>query len=177
MIKASHGAVALALAVLAGCAQDSGFDAAPVAAGARTEMRDASGAMLATASVVPSGSGLRVRVEAAGLAPGTYGSHVHAVGRCDAPDFASAGPHWNPTNREHGTRNPQGSHLGDLPNLMVGTGGEGMLEFTIESASLAGPRGLLDADGAAVVVHAQPDDYVTDPSGNSGTRIACGILG
>jgi Cu-Zn family superoxide dismutase len=121
---------------------------------------------------------LAVRVEAAGLAPGVYGVHLHAVGRCDPPGFASAGPHWNPTGRQHGRDNPAGAHLGDLPNLNVGADGRGAVAFEVRGASLleGGANALLDADGAAVVVHAQADDYRTDPSGNSGARIACGVL-
>jgi Cu-Zn family superoxide dismutase len=119
-----------------------------------------------------------VRIEAAGLRPGTYGAHVHAVGRCDPPDFASAGPHWNPTGQQHGSQNPQGAHKGDLPNLMVGADGRGSVELVIPGVSLRGSRApMLDADGAALVVHERADDYRTDPTGNSGGRIACGVFG
>lgn len=146
------------------------------AAGA--SIADAAGRVVARASVRQSGLGLAVHVEASGLAPGTYGVHLHAVGRCEAPGFASAGPHWNPTGRQHGRDNPAGAHLGDLPNLVVGGDGRGALDFTVAGAALtgAGASALLDADGAAVLVHAQADDYRTDPSGNSGARIACGVL-
>ena len=108
---------------------------------------------------------------------GTYGAHVHAVGRCDGPDFTTAGPHWNPTGQQHGKNNPQGMHKGDLPNLFVGADGRGVLEINLPAAWVAGGNApLLDADGAAVVVHERADDYRTDPSGNSGARIACGVL-
>lgn len=111
------------------------------------------------------------------MPPGTYGAHVHTTGRCDPPDFASAGPHWNPTGQQHGKNNPRGMHKGDLPNLMVGTDGRGSFEFTIPRASISGgAMRMLDADGAALVVHQSADDYRTDPSGNSGGRIACGVL-
>jgi len=120
--------------------------------------------------------GIEVRVQAAGLAPGHYGVHLHAAGRCEGPGFESAGPHWNPTGRVHGKLNPGGHHLGDLDNLDVDESGAGRLEFTITGALTTGADGLLDADGAAVVIHAGPDDYRTDPSGNSGARIACGVL-
>jgi Cu-Zn family superoxide dismutase len=95
------------------------------------------------------------------------------VGRCDAPDFTSAGGHWNPTQKKHGTMNPQGPHQGDLPNLVIGSDGRGTIGAVIPGATLAG---LLDADGAAMVIHAGPDDLMTDPSGNSGGRIACGVF-
>jgi Cu-Zn family superoxide dismutase len=133
---------------------------------------------MARATVSEIGESIRVRVEAMGMRAGAYGAHVHTTGRCDAPDFASAGPHWNPTGHQHGKNNPRGMHKGDLPNLAVGTDGRGNFEIIIPGASIgAGPNALLDADGAAVVIHAAADDYRTDPSGNSGGRIACGVLG
>jgi Cu-Zn family superoxide dismutase len=170
-------AIAASGAILAGCAAgDSGTAARPAAAFAEIKAPD--GRVVARAGVRAAGHSLRVRVDSAGLAPGTYGVHLHAVGRCDPPAFASAGPHWNPTSRQHGKDNPMGMHMGDLPNLVVSAGGRGSYEFAIADATLAGPSAdaLLDADGAAVVIHAQADDYLTDPSGNSGARIACGVL-
>lgn len=143
------------------------------------DLRAAEGRSLARAMVEQSGDSLRVRIEATGMSPGTYGAHVHTTGRCDAPAFASAGPHWNPTGQMHGKDNPKGMHKGDLPNLMVGADGRGSVEYTIPNAILSGmlPTKLVDEDGASVVIHARPDDYRTDPSGNSGDRIACGVLG
>jgi Cu-Zn family superoxide dismutase len=173
-------AVAIGLSLLAACAGDGAVEPASSPPDARADIRNVGGTTVATAtaSAAPGGGGLRVRIEAAGLAPGVYGVHVHAVGRCDPPGFDSAGPHWNPTGRQHGSQNPQGPHLGDLPNLQVGTDGAGSLEFTIPGAGLTGDSGaLLDGDGAALLVHAGPDDYRTDPSGNSGARIACGVFG
>jgi Cu-Zn family superoxide dismutase len=147
-------------------------------ASAQAELRDVAGRTLAHSSVTQIGETLRIRVEAAGLSSGIYGVHVHSVGRCQAPSFESAGPHWNPSNRLHGRDNPGGQHRGDLPNLMVGTDGNGSFEFTIQGSRLSGRNSpLLDQDGASIVIHARPDDYRTDPSGNSGARIACGELG
>jgi Cu-Zn family superoxide dismutase len=140
------------------------------------EIRRADGSLAARAMVWQDRAGVQVRVQAAGLPTGHYGIHLHAVGRCDGPAFASAGPHWNPTARQHGSLNPAGHHLGDLPNLDVDASGDGRLEFEIAGASLSGTGGLFDADGTAVVIHAAADDYRTDPSGNSGARIACGVL-
>jgi Cu-Zn family superoxide dismutase len=173
-------AAVAAAATLAGCAAgDSGAaGAAAVPTAAFASIKAPDGRVVARAAVRAAGHSLRVRVEAAGLAPGTYGVHLHAVGRCDPPAFASAGPHWNPTARQHGKDNPMGMHMGDLPNLVVGADGRGSYEYAIADAAFVGPSAdaLLDADGAAVVVHAQADDYRTDPSGNSGARIACGVL-
>lgn len=143
------------------------------------DLRDPEGRTRARATVEQAGDSLRVRIEAVGMSPGAYGAHLHTVGRCDPPSFTTAGPHWNPTGQMHGKDNPRGMHKGDLPNLMVGADGRGSFEYTIPNASLSGmsPTKLIDEGGAAMVIHAKPDDYRTDPSGNSGGRIACGVLG
>jgi Cu-Zn family superoxide dismutase len=140
------------------------------------EIRKADGSLAARAMVWQGAQGIEVRVQAAGLTAGHYGVHLHAVGRCEGPAFTSAGPHWNPTGRQHGSLNPAGHHLGDLPNLDVDAHGAGRLEFTIAGASTSGAQGFFDADGTSLVIHAAADDYRTDPSGNSGARIACGVL-
>ena len=115
---------------------------------------------------------MRVMIDAVGLSPGARGVHVHEVGRCDGPDFASAKGHWNPSMKMHGRDNPMGAHHGDLPNLMIGTDGRGSVAIDVPGSVAS----LLDADGASVIIHADADDYKTDPSGNSGGRIACGVL-
>lgn len=124
--------------------------------------------------------GVTFRIDATGLPHGVHGFHVHSVGRCDAPDFTSAGPHWNPTGRKHGLNNPAGAHAGDLRNLTVAANGVLGETVTVAGANLLVPPGtpgaVLDADGAALVLHAQADDNVTDPSGNSGSRIACAVI-
>lgn len=144
---------------------------------ADAQLRDVGGAVVADATATAAGPGIRIAVNVRRLTPGTYGVHVHQVGRCDRPNFAGAGAHWNPTGREHGGLNPDGPHKGDLPNLAVRADGRGSLDFTIPDVSLnRGERRLLDGDGASIVIHALADDYRTDPSGNSGARIACGEL-
>jgi Cu-Zn family superoxide dismutase len=116
-------------------------------------------------------------LEARGVPPGLHGFHIHAVGKCDPPDFSSAGQHFNPTGKQHGALNPAGSHAGDLPNLNVGPDGVGRLETTTEQITLGtGPTSVWDADGSALVLHAAPDDFKTDPTGNAGARIACGVI-
>lgn len=170
--------------VLTACASGPTDGGEPARTSARSQpgdaldLRDAQGQVRARATVKQSGDSLRVRVEAIGMTPGSYGAHIHSVGRCDAPAFTTAGPHWNPNAQMHGKDNPRGMHKGDLPNLVVSTDGRGSFEYTIPNAGLSGmgPNRLFDADGAAVVIHAAPDDYRTDPSGNSGARIACGVL-
>ncbi|MDQ3704781.1 MAG: superoxide dismutase family protein [Chloroflexota bacterium] len=128
-----------------------------------------------------SAGGVRVHVVVQGLTglEGQHGIHVHAVGTCE-PDkqFSTAGPHFNPTGAQHGLRNPQGPHVGDLPNLSVDATGAGMLEYTSNLISLSpGPNNIFDEDGAAIVIHAGMDDEVSDPAGNSGARVACGVIG
>lgn len=147
------------------------------AGSAQADLREPGGRVVARAMLSEMGDGVHVRVDASGPAPGHYGAHIHMTGRCDQPGFDSAGGHWNPTARQHGAQNPQGHHLGDLPNLDVGAEGTGRLEYHVSGASLrSGANAILDADGASMVIHAGPDDYRTDPSGNSGARIACGVL-
>jgi Cu-Zn family superoxide dismutase len=162
-----------ATALLAGCATMTA-PAGPDSAAA--SLAEPAGRLVGRATVTQESGGARVLVEVEGMAAGTYGAHIHRTGRCEGPAFDSAGAHWNPTGQQHGFRNPSGRHRGDLPNLVVGANGRGRLAFTIRAAQLRGADGMLDADGAAVLIHAQPDDYRTDPSGNSGARIACGVL-
>jgi len=140
---------------------------------ATATLRTATGADAGRATAREVGGGVRFTVDARGLPPGTHGLHVHAVGRCDPPGFESAGGHWNPTGAKHGVDNPQGPHQGDLPNLIVGNDGRGTGALTVPGATLAG---VLDADGSTMMVHAAADDLRTDPSGNSGARIACGVF-
>jgi Cu-Zn family superoxide dismutase len=167
----------LLLPLAAGCAR-TGIDSAPPPAAAAAELRDAGGRIVATARLLDERDGLRVQVTVTGLNAGSYGAHIHAVGRCDPPGFESAGPHWNPAGRQHGSRNPMGQHAGDLPNLFAGADGRGTLEYLVRGARLAGGgrMALLDGDGSALVIHAAADDHRTDPSGNSGARIACGVF-
>lgn len=165
----------LALLPLAACHEGGTSVGTPLPHGriATAALVTAAGRPAGKATVTEVAGGLRVTLDARGLPPGTHGAHLHTVGRCDPPDFASAGGHWNPAGTKHGSLNPQGPHAGDLPNLIVGPDGRGALAVNLAGATL---DGLLDADGAAMVVHAGPDDLLTDPAGNSGARLACGVL-
>ena len=166
MVRAKVAALTL---VLAGCVPMALPDV-PVST---VNLVSSGGAVLGTVRVFSEPTGLMLRVEATGLPPGVHGVHLHAVGRCDPPGFTSAGPHWNPTSREHGHRNPQGHHMGDLGNLGVGADGKLVAGLLVPQATF---DALRDADGAALVLHAKADDEMTDPSGNSGDRIACAVL-
>ena len=141
------------------------------------ELRNASGQVIGLATFSDVAGGVQVRAQVQNLPPGAHGIHFHAVGRCDPPDFMSAGGHFNPTNRQHGLRNPQGPHAGDLPNLTVDANGTGTYQATNAVITLGpGANSLFDTDGSALVVHADPDDETTDPTGNSGGRVACGVI-
>ena len=151
--------------------------AGPAAPSATVEIHAADGSLRASGTLAQRAEGIAVHVEAHGMAPGSYGIHVHAVGQCAGPGFASAGGHWNPTGKQHGRDNPMGMHEGDLPNLVIAADGNGVLDAVIAGGMLnSGSAALLDADGAAIVIHADADDYRTDPSGNSGPRVACGVV-
>ena len=169
------GTTALAMFALAGCDDKSMETGTPLAGGAHAVaiLKTAAGADVGRVSASEVAGGLRFTIDAKTLPRGTHGTHVHAVGQCTGPDFASAGGHWNPTGMKHGSMNPQGPHEGDLPNLIIGTDGRGTIGITIPGATMAG---RMDADGSAFVVHAGPDDMMTDPAGNSGGRIACGVF-
>lgn len=159
-------------AALTGCttAQDMPLD--PVG---EATLRFADGRPAGTATLLNDAEGLRVSVTAMGLTPGAHGFHLHTTGKCEAPAFTSAGGHLNPENRKHGTMAPGGPHLGDLPNLEIGSDGTGRTTEVVP-----GGRGALgsifDADGTAIVIHAGADDYRTDPAGNAGDRVVCGVF-
>jgi superoxide dismutase, Cu-Zn family len=143
------------------------------AGGAPMPLINAAGATVGTVRAWQTAGGVSFHIAASGLPHGIHGVHVHAAGRCDPPDFASAGPHWNPGGRKHGINNPDGPHAGDLPNVEVAANGVIGATVVLPGASMAS---LIDADGAALVLHASADDYKTDPSGNSGARIACAVI-
>lgn len=160
-------------AALTGCQT---VDELPTQRLGQATLRLASGLPGGTAQLLASGSQVNISIAVVGLSPGMHGVHLHMTGSCEAPDFASAGGHLNPGNHQHGIENPQGPHLGDLPNLTVGSGGAGTVSATLRGTREEVLARIFDAEGTAVVVHAGPDDYRTDPSGNSGGRIACGVL-
>jgi Cu-Zn family superoxide dismutase len=122
------------------------------------------------------GGAVHVNVHVKGLSSGEHSIHIHAIGVC-TPTFAAAGGHHNPLGHEHGFENPLGPHAGDLPELVVNAAGVGYLdEVTIQPTLSAGATSIFDADGSALIIHAGQDDHHTDPTGNSGARIACGVI-
>jgi Cu-Zn family superoxide dismutase len=172
MIRLLIGTLPLTLALTA-CET---VDEAPPQRLGQATLRLASGLPGGTVQLLSSGTEINISIAVLGLSPGAHGVHLHTTGACDAPEFASAGAHLDPSGRQHGTSNPAGPHFGDLPNVVVGNAGAGTVSATLPGSRETVLAQLFDADGTAVVVHANADDYRTDPSGNSGGRIACGVL-
>jgi Cu-Zn family superoxide dismutase len=139
-------------------------------------LKDASGKDVGKAELTNTPSGVLIRLDLSGIPAGDHAFHVHAVGKCNAPDFKSAGAHFNPDETKHGLMNGEGPHAGDMPNLHVPESGQLVVEVLDESVTLDAEHALLDEDGSALVIHAGADDYRTDPAGNAGDRIACGIV-
>jgi len=139
---------------------------------------DTAGQSIGTVQLHQDANGVvRVRIDASGIPAGAHGVHIHATGKCEGPGFTSAGGHFNPTNKKHGLDSPDGSHGGDLTQIPATFDGSGVHEVTTDRISLTtGPLAIGDSDGASLVVHAGPDDQLTDPTGNSGGRIACAVL-
>jgi Cu-Zn family superoxide dismutase len=153
------------------------FGSPAPAQSAKAALKDASGKDVGAAEMTQSPAGVLIKLTVKGLPPGDHAFHIHAVGKCEPP-FESAGGHFNPASKKHGLMAADGPHAGDMPNLHVPAGGELAVELLNTSVTLekGKPNSVFDADGSAVVVHAQLDDYKTDPTGNAGGRIACGTI-
>lgn len=165
------------LAALLGVIALSTVAQAQTPATATATLKDAQGQTLGTASFREAPTGVLVKVDLTGAAPGAHGLHIHTTGKCEAPMFTSAGGHFAPVAAKHGLMAAMGPHAGDLPNVFVGSDGKASAEMLVRGVTLAaGATSLFDADGAALVLHATADDYLTDPAGNAGGRIACGVI-
>ena len=144
---------------------------------ASANLVDSAGKSAGTATFREAASGVSLDVRVTGLRAGVHGIHIHTVGKCDPPAFTTAGGHFNPAAMKHGLQAAGGPHAGDLPNLTVPASGASHYTATTNRVTLgSGPTSLFDADGSAIVIHAGPDDNVTDPAGNSGPRIVCGVI-
>ena len=163
----------LAVLSVTGCSTVQTAESVSVSEVASANLIRADGSAAGVATLSQRSDGLWLRIAADAPGRGTYGMHVHAVGRCDGPEFTTAGPHWNPAMKQHGRDNPMGAHSGDMPNVTANAAGRLVIEIKLTGAMFAQ---VLDADGASVVIHEKPDDYKTDPSGNSGKRLICGVF-
>ena len=169
------GSLLVAIALTGGCA--SGQPASAPSRMAWAELKNAQGESVGSAVLRQEDGRVRIVVQAGGLPPGRHGVHVHAVGQCEAPSFQSAGDHFNPLGKKHGLENSEGAHGGDLPDLEADASGRTEYVAVTDRITLAtGPTSIFDTDGSAVVIHEKPDDQRTDPSGNSGERLLCGLL-
>ena len=170
-------AAGIPLLALGACARSGAARGSIVAAG-HAVVDDARGSEIGVATLTQDAGGIvYVAMKVHGVTPGMHGVHFHAVGSCVAPAFASAGGHFNPDSKHHGINNPAGPHAGDLPNMLVDASGNADYAASTHLVSLTSEHnGLFDADGSALVIHAAPDDNMSDPAGNAGTRIGCGVI-
>jgi Cu-Zn family superoxide dismutase len=144
---------------------------------AEVELLNSKGKTVGRATLTEQQGGVRISLEAWKLSPGPHGFHIHAVGRCNPPDFTSASSHFNPDGKKHGVKNSAGAHAGDLPNLVIGPDGTAAVEVMASQVTFRpGINSLFGRNGSALVIHANPDDDQTDPAGNAGARIACGVI-
>lgn len=177
-MRSIPGQIAI-IAILSGCAgaHQAGQTANPQPETLlQAEMVRSDGRAIGTVELVATGDALSLAVDVSDISPGSHGLHLHAIGRCDAPDFTTAGGHLDPGGRQHGLRNLNGSHLGDLPDLVATADGKSSPVIRLSGGRAETLAAIFDADGSALMIHAAPDDGVTDPSGNAGPRIACGVL-
>lgn len=161
------------LAALAGCATPSGVPGQPLGT---ADLFLATGAPAGSARLMADGQGVSLSITVSGISPGPHGFHLHTAGQCAAPDFQSAGGHLNPTGESHGLMNADGQHLGDLPNLLAAPDGSANKTVRLTGDPDYLVEQIFDGDGTAIIIHAGPDDGVSDPAGNAGPRVACGII-
>ncbi|MXO55520.1 superoxide dismutase family protein [Pontixanthobacter gangjinensis] len=170
----------LALTFLSACAGQqvapTGEDDAFSKTVATGTFKNANGEAIGEVQLTETTGQVRLSAKISGLTAGQRGFHLHQTGSCESPDFKSAGGHLNPLDRSHGSKSEGGSHLGDLPNLITNEAGQSMLTAKFTNHAEQVLAWIFDEDGTAVMIHAEPDDYLTDPTGAAGPRVACAVL-
>jgi Cu-Zn family superoxide dismutase len=172
-LKAAMGAALLLALTVAAAKEPKPAKPKPVT----VNLQDGQGKAVGTATLSQAASGVSIKLNVHGLTAGDHGIHVHQTAKCEGPDFKTAGGHFNPETKKHGLQNPEGPHAGDIPNFVVDAKGNGKATVVAPNVTLTdGPHSVFTGGGSALVIHAKADDGKTDPSGNSGDRIACAVI-
>ena len=169
--------VSVLASVVAGSALARDVAASRQARPVIVKLADAKGDSIGTATLSTAPGGVKIALAVKGLAPGQHAIHVHQTAKCEGPAFTSAGGHFNPEHKQHGIDNPQGPHAGDMPNFTVDSTGHSSATVVAPGITLAdGPHSVFTGGGTALVIHEKADDMKSDPAGNAGARVACGVI-